>query len=42
MNKYCKDEICCQSNHGLADSEESAARKYGELTCDIPYTAAEK
>ena len=35
-------EICCQAEHGFAEKEIDRARKYGELTCDIPYITAEK
>ena len=41
-NKKCNYEICCQKEWGMAETPSEAARKYGELTCDIPYITAVK
>ncbi|CDW90552.1 ser thr protein phosphatase family protein [Stylonychia lemnae] len=40
--RNCRDEICCQAEHGFPTEEKEKARKYGEFTCDIPYVTAEK
>lgn len=41
-NKNCKEEICCQDQHGAPETKNDMAREYGEFTCDIPYLTAEK
>jgi hypothetical protein len=38
--KKCGWEICCQKEWGMAETKEEAARKYGEVTCDIPFITA--
>jgi hypothetical protein len=38
--KKCGWEICCQLEWGMAETKEEAARKYGEVTCDIPFITA--
>jgi hypothetical protein len=39
-NRKCGWEICCQAEFGEAKNEDEKARKYGELTCDIPFVTA--
>ena len=34
--------MCCQPEYGFPEAEEDKARKYGEMTCDIPYITAVK
>lgn len=41
-NKKCNYEICCQKEWGMPESPGDAARKYGEVTCDIPFVTAVK
>eukprot|EP00347_Sterkiella_histriomuscorum_P003902 403362501 len=41
-NKNCKEEICCQADHGFPTKDKDKARKWGEYNCDIPYILAEK
>jgi hypothetical protein len=41
-NRNCAWEMCCQEEYGMPEVEEDKARKYGELTCDIPYITAVK
>ena len=40
--RNCAWEICCQEEYGMPELEEDKARKYGELTCDIPLITAVK
>ena len=39
-SKEWREEICCQK--GIPEKDSDKARMYGEFTCDIPYTTAEK
>jgi sphingomyelin phosphodiesterase len=41
-NRHCNFEICCQAEYGFPEVAEDRARKYGELTCDIPFETARK
>ena len=41
-NRHCNFEICCQAEYGFPEVTEDRARKYGELTCDIPFETARK